>query len=131
VTTHGKTRVQIVENYRINNSVVQKVLRHVGTAKDMAELEDIKKMAEHIKETIEDELCPRLFSKEQRKRLHDTILTGLFFVFTFAASNFRQNEYESRRIFHEHSALQCSPSLLRSKLTITIINITREKWSSL
>jgi len=61
----GKTRVQIVENYRINNRVVQKVLRHVGTAKDVAELEDIKKMAEHIKETIEDELCPRLFSKEQ------------------------------------------------------------------
>jgi transposase len=61
----GKTRVQVVENYRINNRVVQKVLRHVGTAQDGTELEDIRKMAEHIKETIEDELRPRLFSKDQ------------------------------------------------------------------
>jgi len=61
----GKTRVQIVENYRVNNRVTQKVLRHVGTAKDGAELEEIKKIAEHLKETIEDELRPRLFSREQ------------------------------------------------------------------
>ena len=36
----GKTRVQIVECYRVKNRVVQKELRHVGTAKDDAELED-------------------------------------------------------------------------------------------
>jgi transposase len=62
---NGKTRVQIVESYRVNNKVVQKVLRHVGTAKDDPELEAIKKIAEHLKETIEDELRPQLFTKEQ------------------------------------------------------------------
>ena len=61
----GKTRVQIAECYRVKNKVVQKVLRHVGTAKDDAELEDIKLLAEHLKETLEDELHPRLFSQEQ------------------------------------------------------------------
>jgi hypothetical protein len=37
-TENGKTRVQIVENYRVNNKVCQKVLRHVGTAKNEEEL---------------------------------------------------------------------------------------------
>ena len=35
---NGSTRVQIVENYRIGNKIVQKVLRHAGTAKNDAEL---------------------------------------------------------------------------------------------
>ena len=62
---NGKTRVQIVENYWIKKTVTQKVLRHVGTAKDDTELEHMKKMAEYLKETIEDELRPKLFTKEQ------------------------------------------------------------------
>jgi hypothetical protein len=61
----GKTRVQIVENYWINKKVSQKVLRHVGTAKDASDLEEMKKIAEYMKETIEDELRPKLFTKEQ------------------------------------------------------------------
>ena len=61
----GKTRIQIVENYRVNGKVKQKVLRHVGTAKDEAELAHITKIAEYLKETIEDELHPKLFTKEQ------------------------------------------------------------------
>ena len=65
---NGKTRVQIVENYRNNGSVQQKVLRHVGTAKSDEELEHIRKLAEYLKETIEDELYPKLFSKEELPR---------------------------------------------------------------
>ena len=61
----GKTRVQIVENYWINKKVKQKVLRHVGTAEDESALEHLKKIAEYLKETIEDELRPKLFTKEQ------------------------------------------------------------------
>jgi len=57
--------VQIVENYRVKDRVTQKVLRHVGTAKDEADLEDVKKMAEYLKDTIEDELRPKLFTKDQ------------------------------------------------------------------
>ena len=62
---NGKTRVQIVENYRIKGKIRQKVLRHVGTAKNDEELEHVRKLAEYLKETIEDELCPKLFSKEE------------------------------------------------------------------
>jgi transposase len=57
--------VQIVENYWVNKNVRQKVLRHVGTAKDESELEEMKKVAQYLKETIEDELRPKLFTKEQ------------------------------------------------------------------
>jgi len=62
---NGKTRVQVVENYRVGNKIVQKVLRHVGTAKNEDELEQIRKVADYIKDTIEEELRPSLFSKEQ------------------------------------------------------------------
>jgi transposase len=61
---NGKTRVQIVENYRVNNKVTQKVLRHVGTANNDEELENIKKLADYLRETIEDELRSKLFTKE-------------------------------------------------------------------
>ena len=60
-----KTRVQIVENYRVNNKITQKVLRHVGTAHNAEELDQIKNMAEYIKDTIEAELRPQLFSREE------------------------------------------------------------------
>jgi transposase len=62
---NGKTRVQIVETYRFGNNVRQKVLRHVGTAKNDEELVHIRKLAEYLKETIENELRPKLFSKEE------------------------------------------------------------------
>ena len=62
---NGKIRIQIVENYRVGNKVVQKVLRHVGTAKDNDELVEFNKVAEHLKETIENELRPKLFTNEQ------------------------------------------------------------------
>jgi transposase len=62
---NGKTRIQTVENYRVKNKVVQKVIRHVGTAKNDDELKQFKEVAEYLKETIEDQLNPKLFSKEQ------------------------------------------------------------------
>jgi len=34
---NDKIRVQIVENYRVKNKITQKVLRHVGTAKNETE----------------------------------------------------------------------------------------------
>jgi transposase len=62
---NGNTRVQIVESYRIGNKITQKVLRHAGTAKNDTELEYLKKVAEFLKKTIEDELNPKFFTKEQ------------------------------------------------------------------
>ena len=61
----GKTRVQIVENNRVNGKTCQKVLRHIGTSRNEEELVHLTKMAEYMKETIEDPLRPKLFSKEQ------------------------------------------------------------------
>jgi transposase len=62
----GKIRVQIVENYRVKDKISQKVIRHVGTAKNEEELAHIKNIAEYMKATIEEELRPpKLFSKEQ------------------------------------------------------------------
>ena len=57
--------MQIVENYRVGNKVVQKVLRHAGTAKNEEELDYLKQVAEYLKETLEDELYPKLFTKEE------------------------------------------------------------------
>ena len=37
-----KTAVQIVENYRIDNKVKQKIIRHVGSASTEQELEKLK-----------------------------------------------------------------------------------------
>ena len=45
--------------------MTQKVLRHVGTAHNEEKHEKIRKMAEYLKETIEAELHPKLFSKEE------------------------------------------------------------------
>jgi len=61
---NGSTRVQIVETYRVGNKIIQKVLRHAGTAKNDRELEELKRVAEYLKETIEAELNPKLFTKE-------------------------------------------------------------------
>jgi len=62
---NDKTRVQIVENYRVKDKITQKVLRHVGTAQNETELEHIKQIAEFLKESLEDQLRPKLFTKEQ------------------------------------------------------------------
>jgi transposase len=61
----SKIAVQIVENYRVGNSIKQKVLRHVGSAMNDFELEALKKLAEYTKSRLECEEQPTLFSSEE------------------------------------------------------------------
>jgi len=64
-----KQKVQIVESVRKGNKVSQKIVRHVGVAMDDEELEQLKLLAESIKEKLEDTgqlqiLAPEEFSKK-------------------------------------------------------------------
>jgi len=60
-----KKAVQIVESFRQGNKVKQRIVRHVGTAFDDAELKALKDLAEHIKAKLEHESQPGLFPPEE------------------------------------------------------------------
>jgi transposase len=55
-----KTAVQIVENYRIDNKVKQKIIRHVGSASNAQELENLTKLAQYLIVRMEVEESPQL-----------------------------------------------------------------------
>lgn len=57
-----KKSIQIVQAYRNDqNQVRQRIIRHVGTAHSEEEIEQMKKLAHHIKTTLENEVQPSLF----------------------------------------------------------------------
>ena len=57
-----KKAIQIVQSYRNDkNQVRQRIIRHVGTAYTDDEIEQMKKLAHHIKLTMEQEAQPSLF----------------------------------------------------------------------
>lgn len=62
-------KVQLVENIRQGNRVHQKIVRHIGTATDDRELEQLKRLAEYAKAKIEEERQPRLFPPEEAAEL--------------------------------------------------------------
>ncbi len=55
-------RVQIVQNYRKGGKVKQKIIRHIGIAHNEQELEQFKELAQVIKQQIENQREPKLFS---------------------------------------------------------------------
>ena len=55
-----KTAVQIVENYRIENKVKQKIIRHVGSASTEQELENLTNLAQYLIVRMEVEESPQL-----------------------------------------------------------------------
>lgn len=63
------TKVQIVESVRQGKIVRQKIVRHVGTATDDRELEQLLSLAKYAIAKIEDEREPRLFSPEEMTEL--------------------------------------------------------------
>ena len=65
----NKTAIQVVENYRSKGKVRQKIVRHVGVARTDTEIEKLKELAEFIKNQIEEERSPRLFSQEELDKL--------------------------------------------------------------
>lgn len=56
--------VQLVENFRQDGRVRQRIIRHVGVASDKKELKLLLAMADHIKIKMEYERRPGLFSPE-------------------------------------------------------------------
>ncbi|MBF0457689.1 MAG: IS1634 family transposase [Nitrospirae bacterium] len=56
----GKTAVQIVENYRRADSVIQKIIRHLGQAANDKELEELRRLAHAIMEDLIEERQPSL-----------------------------------------------------------------------
>lgn len=59
-----KTAVQIVENYRYNGKVKQKVVRHIGYAINDQEIEALKNIAAVAKAKLEAEAQPSLFEND-------------------------------------------------------------------
>jgi transposase len=56
--------VQLVSNTRSNGKVVQKVIRHIGTAFDEVELNALKELAEYIKNKQTEDSQPTLFKTD-------------------------------------------------------------------
>lgn len=61
----NSTAIQIVSGSKQKGKVVQKVLRHVGIAKNEHEIEIFEQMAHRIKINMEYEIQPTLFSPEE------------------------------------------------------------------
>lgn len=57
--------VQIVESFRIGNSVKQKIIKHVGVAYDDEQLKQLKLLANSIKDKIEENNQLFLFTPEE------------------------------------------------------------------
>ena len=62
-----KTSVQIVKNLKVEGKVKQKIIRHVGSATDKDEIEELKNLAEYIllKIDIAESKQLTLFSPEE------------------------------------------------------------------
>ena len=62
-----KTSVQIVKNMKVEGKVKQKIIRHVGSAIDKDEIEQLKNLAEYIllKIDIAESRQLTLFSPEE------------------------------------------------------------------
>jgi len=59
-----KCAVQIVESYRVNGKVRQKIIKHMGTAMEGEELDALKALANATKTTLEQEGMLPLFTQE-------------------------------------------------------------------
>ena len=57
--------VQIVESSRVMDKVKQTIVKHIGVAKDERELEELKLLAQSIKERLEKENSLPLFAPEE------------------------------------------------------------------
>lgn len=66
--------VQIVESIRDAGKIKQKIVRHVGIAMDDHELNELLKLAHHIKCKIEEEHAPTLFGVEKMHQFSNDAL---------------------------------------------------------
>ncbi len=65
----GKSKVQLVQTFRRSGKVVQKVIRHIGTAHNNKELDMLKELAAVIKEEEIEQANPKIFSADELEKL--------------------------------------------------------------
>lgn len=68
-STNRRRSVQIVHSVRRGKKVSQQIVRHVGIAYDDKELDQLKLLAESIKQKLETTIQPPLFPEEELSRL--------------------------------------------------------------
>ena len=69
ISNTNKSKIQLVQTFRRSGKVVQKVIRHIGTAHNDIELAKLKEFAEVVKEQEIEKLHPRIFSAEELDKL--------------------------------------------------------------
>ena len=67
----NRTTLQIVESRREGPRVLQKVLRHIGSAYNDEELADLKVLADNVLRRMAEERSPTLFGMEAMKKLDE------------------------------------------------------------
>ena len=73
----GRGSVHIVESIRIGSSVKQKVIKYVGSAFTQDRLNELKNLAESLKERLKEELTPSLFNPETRINKDDDLTVSI------------------------------------------------------
>lgn len=61
--------VQLVESYRLDGKIRQRVVRHIGIAHDEEELQRLRDLGEYVKATLEADAQPALFPAEDLAQL--------------------------------------------------------------
>ncbi len=70
----GKTHfynkaVQLVESFREGQKVKQKIIKHIGVARDEQQRSSLKVLAQRYKEELESAIQPSLFNSDQQQAI--------------------------------------------------------------
>jgi hypothetical protein len=104
------TFVQIVQSVRKGEKVTQKIVRHVGVAKDKDELEKLKLLAESIKLKLEAGGQEFLFKPEEIVKLADKKKDYPEKDYIVNVKNLKEEQRLARGI-HEAYGCETSPAL--------------------
>ena len=114
-----KTAVQLVEaiSIRTGSKVRQKIIRHFGNALDDAEIQALKKLANHYKSELEQRRQPTLFAKDS---LMETVERGQaasegFINYTLqrARENLNGHQEEIRSLIRQAPVIGCHETGMR------------------
>jgi len=68
--THSYSKsVQLVESFREGQKVKQKIIKHIGVARDEQQLQDLTALAQRYKEELESAIQPSLFNSDQQQAI--------------------------------------------------------------
>lgn len=69
ISSNGSRKVQLVESYRENGKVRQRIVRHIGQALSDEEQRRLEDLAQYIKTTLENPQEPTLFNPDELSRI--------------------------------------------------------------